>query len=370
MKRILCYILLMLIPTTSFTAQTSKKERPGYLRPRTVVYVYNPMEEGDFGHSLTEKFTVTSNKAELDVDAYYPYNNELIVLNGPTKTDKRGVTIAAEFNRNHGIKNGTTYIFTEVINLEGGGPVEFKQKLTGDIIGSDMEYGIAAPQFGIKETWYKDNNTEWHQIDIPHKNLGVYKISFRAYNSTLFTNTKGEKSVWGKLAQGTAVVTSTAILGVGAVGTFAGSQSNPQAPRTSPQTAPYGSSIFTPAEKAEQERLGGRLEDVNYILEKLDSRVQDSKYSLAQRNEMVELQRNLLNEKDEIEGKLGPTTTSQTDKKEKQSSTSTSKTSTTIKTGGAVLMAVAALSYLASFLPSYYPNILYKIEYIPSVESA
>jgi hypothetical protein len=310
------YVTLLILMTglvTQVSAMViSTKERPGYLRPRTVVYVYNPIEQGNIGYSLAEKFTVKSNKAELDDDAYYPRNNEILPLKGPTIANKSGVTIAAEFNRNHGIKNGTTYIFTQTINLEGiGSVVEFKQRLIGDIIGSDMEYGIAAPQFGIKETWFDEDNTDWHQIEIPHlqgaRLLGTYVIHVRAYNGTLFTNAKGDKSVWGKIAQGTAIVTSSAILAGGGVGLGEGAKISSRGQFEYERVAERTNRRISPGEA---ERLAPEnFEEANA------QKARGSK----------------------------------------------------VTTASAVTMGAAAVTLLASIaslIPSYYPNILYKIEYI------
>jgi hypothetical protein len=300
MKKIITIALLVSIfANTAHAANQSSKERLSYFTGRTTVYVYNPVEKGNLGHVLRESFSVTSNGQELAEDRYYPANGEMISLQGPTPQNKSGITVAAEFGRDRGITKGTTYLFTERIYLDGiDRPITLKQRVTGTTFTSTMHYGIAIPQNGTDE-WFDEDNSDWHEYLIPHMSsadtmLGTYRITCRAYKSSLSTTRTGETSPTIRNAAAVAA-------GLGAVATIGA-----------------GASVIGNTEQ------GGVLEGPRHIRE-ADGSI-TTIYPNRNRAEGI------------------------------------------ISSAGVVTIGLAALTYLASLIPSLNADIIYKIEYLPVVE--
>jgi len=222
------FFLFSVVNGTARAATNDEKSRVAYLTTRTVVYVYNPMSASDFGHVQRSTFNVTSNGEPLKESRYYPHNGDTILCVGPTAKDKSGVTMVAEFGRNIGIKKGVTYLFTETIDLEGVGPVlQLKQLVTGTTLGSDAVFGIAAPTVGVPEQWIDEDDRNWYQIVIPHNDAGgnmrgYYQISFRAYSASLGTNKIGETGAGLIIGSGIGAAAGLAVSGVLVGGHIAG----------------------------------------------------------------------------------------------------------------------------------------------------
>jgi hypothetical protein len=197
-KSILMMLVVFATSTIVFAETDAEKDRVTYLTARTIVYVYNSVPSGQFGHAHTARFSAHSSGHPLDVNRYYPHNNQQVSLVGPTAKDKSGTTLLTEFSRNLGIKSHVVYTFTETVNLEGIGPVlQLKQEVRGTTFGSKMRFGVAAPEVGIENQWVDEENHTWYTIVIPHvdkttqKLLGTYVIAFRSYNRTIDMDKQG-----------------------------------------------------------------------------------------------------------------------------------------------------------------------------------
>jgi len=320
----ICLTVLMLLFTQLVHAD--EKDRVAYLTTRTVVYVYNPAHSHEFGHLLRSTFNLTSNGKPLDEGRYYPNKGDKIAIEGPTAKDKSGITMVAEFGRNIGIKKGTTYTFTETIDLPGVGPVlQLKQLVTGNTIGSDAVFGIAAPDVGIPEQWIDENDTNWYSVVIPHTDLadntlGFYQVSFRSYYKSLASDKMGDTT------KGTIIATG---IGAGA-GLVVGS-------------ALAAGKVAYDAETIKEEIKAARR--AHMLKKDFDEGIRQS--SLKHDVRILQSQ-----------------------KRESRSARNSAAFELAKEGGGTALIVsgvtvgLAALSGLVSSIPSIYPNVIYKIEYI------
>ncbi len=182
---VLAYVGCLITSATSAGPNKISK-----LWPKTIVWAYNAT-----GKNISSTFSVTSDGKPLMEEAYFPVDNSVNIID--QYKSGREMPMLAEFRRNRGIKNGTTYVFTETIDLPGLGPIlELKQRLTGTAAGSTAEVGIAAHAANIGDLWF--NDTKWHRVLLPilgpedsNAVLEVYTVDFCFYHRAL--NAKGQE---------------------------------------------------------------------------------------------------------------------------------------------------------------------------------
>ncbi len=183
MKKWLVLTVLLSVP---FALQAKKHVSTVANLGATIVYVYNPAEDGEIGHKLPITFNgVTTTGPYLDAKRFWPAAGDTVIASGPTLENKRsGVTDIAEFSRNVGLERGVTYTFTETVDLPGIGPKVFLvQKVLGKSVitgASNSWVGIWAPELGVQEQLYDD--TAWHRVAIEQP-AGTWLFEFCSYHS-------------------------------------------------------------------------------------------------------------------------------------------------------------------------------------------
>jgi len=158
---------------------------------RSDVYLYNTITKGEPGHELKILFGEPQNSGKpLDQSTYWPETGAVITSFGPDADNRQsGITKIATLSRYSGIEAGTTYEFTQTIQLPGidgnaNSQLQLKQRIVGAGLGTKVFIGLQLP--GEKQTqWFDDY--QWHQKNIPRIDingnlLGTYTISYCFYH--------------------------------------------------------------------------------------------------------------------------------------------------------------------------------------------
>ncbi len=171
---------------------------------RTLVHVlYDEQSEAE-NRPLEMSFNgvkAANTTTPLADSKFWPAKGDVVAIN------KSEDVVIAEITRSVGLKNGIAYHMQEVIQLPGVGPVSLIQQITGTKLGSSMKIGISAPELSIETQLFDDS--DWHTVTLDHKDqdgivLGQWTIDFcRYYFGSFFSrNLKHKNSpLWERLGK-------------------------------------------------------------------------------------------------------------------------------------------------------------------------